>query len=83
MRYLLLLCAAALVSQLGTVGTELAKAGAKPNTNITIAKDTTKVTGPLTDDGYSDYAGAINQRLGKDVTPETNANVLFWQAMGL
>lgn len=81
-RHLLLLCATLLVSQLAAVAAEPAKTGAKPKANITVAKDTTKVTGPLTDDGYVDYARAINQRLGKGVTQETNANVLLWQAMG-
>jgi hypothetical protein len=50
--------------------------------NFTIGKETTYVTGPVDKDGYIDYAAALNERLGKGVTPETNANVLIWQAIG-
>ena len=53
-----------------------------PKPNITISKQTTRVTGPLRADGYVDYAGAVNARFGKGVTAENNANVLFWQAIG-
>jgi hypothetical protein len=49
---------------------------------FTIGKETTYVTGPLDKDGYIDYAAALNERLGKGVTPENNANVLLWKAMG-
>jgi len=66
---------------------ELALADAPPKPgkskpNVTISKKTTRVTGPLTRDGYVDYAGAINERTGKGVTPANNANVLFWRAVG-
>jgi hypothetical protein len=50
--------------------------------NFTVGKDTTYVTGPVDKDGYVDYSAALNERLGKGVTPETNANVLIWQAIG-
>jgi hypothetical protein len=49
---------------------------------ITLSKATTRVTGPLTKDGYIDYARVINQRLSVGVTAENNANVLIWKAMG-
>jgi hypothetical protein len=49
---------------------------------ITRSKATTRVTGPLTKDGYIDYASVINQRLSVGVTAENNANVLIWKAMG-
>src|SRR5262245_59150500 len=49
---------------------------------FTIGKDTTYVTGPLDKDGYIDYAAALNERLGKGVTPANNANVLLWKALG-
>ena len=49
---------------------------------ITLSKATTRVTGPLTKDGYIDYARGINQRLSVGVTAENNANVLIWKAMG-
>jgi hypothetical protein len=56
------------------------KKARKPN--FTIGKETTYVTGPVDKDGYIDYAAALNERLGKGVTPETNANVLIWKALG-
>src|SRR6266478_1566333 len=49
---------------------------------FTISKETTYVTGPLDKDGYIDYAAALNEQLGKGVTPENNANVLIWKAIG-
>ncbi len=47
-----------------------------------LGKETTYVTGPLDKDGYIDYEAALNERLRKGVTPETNANVLIWKAIG-
>ncbi len=58
------------------------KLPAKPVVRVTIAKDTTYITEPLRKDGYPDYVAALNQRMSKGVTPENNAAVLFWQAMG-
>jgi hypothetical protein len=49
---------------------------------FTIGKETTYVSGPVDKDGYIDYAAALNERLREGVTPETNANVLLWQAFG-
>jgi len=54
----------------------------KPHVLVTISKETTYVTEPLRKDGYVDYVAALNQRCKKGVTPENNAAVLFWQAMG-
>ena len=59
----------------------LAKAKSKP-TKLVISKETTYITQPLTKDGYPDYVGAINRRLGEGVTAQNNANVLFWMAHG-
>jgi len=56
------------------------KPARKPN--FTVSRETTYVTGPLDKDGCVDYATAIDERLGKGVTPETNANVLIWKALG-
>ena len=53
-----------------------------PAPKLPPGKDTTYVTGPLDKDGYIDYEAALNDRLGKGVTPETNANVLIWKALG-
>ena len=57
-------------------------APAKKTSRITLSKATTRVTGPLTKDGYVDYPRVINQRLSVGITAENNANVLLWRAMG-
>ncbi len=54
----------------------------KPVPKFPVGKDTTYVTGPLDKEGYIDYEAALNDRLGKGVTPEKNANVLLWKALG-
>ena len=47
-----------------------------------VAKDTTYITEPLRADGRPDYVQAINDKLSEGVTPENNAAVLFYQAVG-
>lgn len=54
----------------------------RPKGNFTVGKETTYVTGPLDSSGRIDYSAAINDRLGKGVTPENNAAVLLWAALG-
>src|SRR5262245_60546138 len=54
----------------------------KPVPKFPIGKETTFVTEPLDEDGYVEFEAALNARLGKGITPEKNANVLLWQAMG-
>src|SRR6516225_7646102 len=54
----------------------------KPTPKLPIGKETTYVTGPLDKEGFVDYEAALNERLGKGVTPEKNANVLLWKALG-
>lgn len=54
----------------------------KPRVLVTISKETTYITEPLRADGYPDYVAALNQHCSKGVTPENNAAVLFWKAMG-
>lgn len=49
---------------------------------FTISPETTYVTEPLDKHGYVDYVTALNQRIGRGITPENNANVLIWQAIG-
>jgi hypothetical protein len=49
---------------------------------FTVSEETTYVTGPLDKHGYVDYVTAINELLRKDISPENNANVLIWQALG-
>src|SRR5262245_1404421 len=72
---LLLLAATPLFAQ------EPPKAKAK-KLPFTVSKETTYVLGPVDKDGYIDYVAALNQRLGKGITAETNANVRIWQAVG-
>jgi hypothetical protein len=52
------------------------------SSTFTVSEETTYVTGPLDKHGYVDYVTALNERLRKDITPENNANVLIWQALG-
>jgi hypothetical protein len=49
---------------------------------ITISRETTYITEPLRPDGYPDYVAALNQRCSRGVTPENNAAVPFWRAIG-
>ncbi|MBN2022158.1 MAG: hypothetical protein JW809_05145 [Pirellulales bacterium] len=49
---------------------------------FTISKETTYLTEPLRKDGYVDYVAALNKRSSEGVTPENNAAVPFWKAMG-
>jgi hypothetical protein len=49
---------------------------------IPVGKETTYLTGPLDREGYVDYRAALNDRLGKGITPEKNAVVLLWKALG-
>jgi hypothetical protein len=54
----------------------------KPAPRFTVGKETTYATGPLDEDGYVEYEAALNERLGKGVTPKDNANVLLFEALG-
>jgi hypothetical protein len=54
----------------------------KTKPRFPLGKETTYVTEPLDADGYIDYAAALNAHWGRGVTPENNANVLFWKALG-
>ncbi|MGL6074498.1 MAG: hypothetical protein ACRC8S_10090 [Fimbriiglobus sp.] len=49
---------------------------------LEIREDVTFITGPLDADGYIDFETALNERLSAGVTPENNAAVLLWQAIG-
>jgi hypothetical protein len=60
----------------------LVAADGKPAPKFPLGKETTYVTGPLDKEGYIDYEAALNDRLGKGITPEKNANVLLWKAFG-
>ncbi|MEX0715462.1 MAG: hypothetical protein WD066_02700 [Planctomycetaceae bacterium] len=49
---------------------------------FTISKETTYVTEPLRADGLPDYAAALDAMAGEGVTPENNAVVSYWRAIG-
>jgi hypothetical protein len=49
---------------------------------FTISPQTTYVTGPIDKYGYIDYVTALNERLGRGITPKNNAAILIWQALG-
>lgn len=49
---------------------------------IRIGKDTTRVLGPLDDEGFVDYVGAIQEIQSKGVTKDNNGAAEFWQAVG-
>ena len=49
---------------------------------IAISKETTWIEGPLREDGYVDYVAAVNRHYGKGVTPQNNAAVPLWRAIG-
>jgi hypothetical protein len=53
-----------------------------PKPVFPLGKETTYFTGPLDKDGYVDYAAALNERLGKGVTPQNNALALLWRVWG-
>src|SRR5262245_38668674 len=77
MNRLIALCLFTVVSAL-VVGDE----PKKPAPKLPLSRQTTYVTGPLDADGYVDYEAALNERLGKGITPEKNANVLIWKVLG-
>src|SRR5262245_29540858 len=54
----------------------------KPKPKLPLGKDTTVVDGPLDKDGSVDYEAALNDRLGKGITPDTNACAGLWPAIG-
>jgi acetyl esterase/lipase len=63
-------------------GKKLGTISAKPRVLVTISKETTYISEPLRKDGYPNYVAALNERTKKGVTPENNAAVLFWRAVG-
>ena len=72
---------------MGTIGASilllsLVAAQDKPAPKFAIGKETTYVTGPVDKDGYIDFETALNGYLGKGITPERNANILIWRALG-
>jgi len=84
MRPLLCLAACVLFAACSVAGAQqpAAELPANPKPLITVSKETTRITGPLRDDGYVDYVAALNEQFGRGVTPENNAAVPLWQALG-
>ncbi|MEX2112878.1 MAG: hypothetical protein WD845_06810 [Pirellulales bacterium] len=72
---------ACLAGLLGITAYKFSAIGTK-SSRVTPSRDTTFITSPLRADGSVDYIAAINQRFGEGVTPETNASVLIWHALG-
>jgi len=52
------------------------------NLPFTLSAETTRITAPLKPDGSPDYIAAINEKLGKGVTPENNGFAFLLAAMG-
>jgi len=49
---------------------------------ITVSRETTYLTEPLRSDGSVDYYAVLNRIGSEGVTPENNASVRFWEAIG-
>ena len=47
-----------------------------------ISKETTYITEPLKADGYPNYVAVLNRQYSEGVSPDNNAAVLLWQAIG-
>ena len=54
-----------------------------PNPPIKIAPETTHLTEPLNEYGLPDYSSYLFDRASEGVTPENNAAVLIFQALGI
>ncbi|MFV2067910.1 MAG: hypothetical protein ACC645_13135 [Pirellulales bacterium] len=54
----------------------------RPGRQIVISRATTYITQPLTEDGLPDYVAYLREKHGAGVTPENNAVVCIWQAIG-
>jgi hypothetical protein len=54
----------------------------QPRPLITVSKETTRILGPLREDGYVDYFAALNESGSRDVTPKNNCMVLIWKTLG-
>jgi hypothetical protein len=54
----------------------------QPKPWITVSKETTFITEPLTKNGYVDYMAALNAIRSKGVSPQNNAAVRLYQGFG-
>src|SRR5437588_12943269 len=71
-----------IVGLLVSLAVSLVVAAWPGSSTFTISPETTYVSEPVDKHGYIDYVTALNQRIGSGITPERNANVLIWQALG-
>lgn len=53
-----------------------------PHGKIRISPETTRITSPLTADGYVDYVTYLNEKRSQGVNPEQNAAVWYYRAIG-
>lgn len=53
-----------------------------PTPAIIVSRETTYITAPLRPDGLPDYEAYLLEKMRAGVTPENNAAVLLWQALG-
>ncbi len=60
----------------------VAVAGDPPRAAVKPAADTTVALGPVDKDGFIDYEHALNERMRGKITPESNAVVLLFAAIG-
>jgi hypothetical protein len=65
----------------GKVELPLRSAGA-PALPFTVSTETTRLVGPLREDGSVDYVAALDQRYGQGVDADTNAAPLLLRALG-
>lgn len=56
--------------------------GSGNSIRLTVSRETTFLTEPLDEEGWLDYGRALELQMSQGVTPENNAAVLLWQALG-
>ncbi len=80
------LCGGLVFGVMIAAGTVFAIAGqpsaGRATPRVKVSRATTFFSGPVTTEGFIDYAKAINRRQSEGLTVENNANVLFWRAIG-
>jgi len=49
---------------------------------FTVSEATTRITSPLTPEGYVDYTAALDERCRSGIAPDQNGAVPCWEAVG-
>lgn len=62
-------------------GSSTGNSAAAKNANVRIAKETTRITGPLDESGYVDYLGAVSRAQMDGVDPGDNFAVVLWEML--